>query len=196
MSGSGFPKMLPAIRSGYRRPVWQAASPVTTTAAGTNTGHCRQGTSAISTILACADERSEPIEPPVERELEVAAAAVDGRADRAIRLASCIGSWLPNPGDGRTAQRWRALTAAAVGDLTAARVAEAHTDALSILAEATGDPGGLPDRPPSGSSRTAPGACSPRRVPGSGCRPSSTATVGCCPAPSPGARWPTGSATH
>ena len=53
---------------------------------------------------------------------------------------------MPNPGDGRTAQRWRALTAAAVGDLTAARVAEAHTDALSILAEATGDPAvGVPD---------------------------------------------------
>jgi len=36
--------------------------------------------------------------------------------------------------------RWRSLTALAAGDLTAARVIEAHTDALAILAEAGADP--------------------------------------------------------
>jgi alkylation response protein AidB-like acyl-CoA dehydrogenase len=89
-------------------------------------------------IVASTDP-TDPIEPPIERELEFAAAAVDGRADRGIRLAVSIGGWLPQPGSGRTGQRWRALTALGAGDLTAARVIEAHTDALAILAEAAVD---------------------------------------------------------
>jgi hypothetical protein len=64
---------------------------------------------------------------------------VDGRSDRALALAVEIGGWLPTPGSGRIADRWRALAALAVGDLTAARVVEAHTDALAILAEAESD---------------------------------------------------------
>ncbi|MGP4055632.1 acyl-CoA dehydrogenase [Mycobacterium sp. 4D054] len=46
---------------------------------------------------------------------------------------------LPLPGRGRTAQRWAQLTALAELDLTAARLAEAHTDAVAILAELCGD---------------------------------------------------------
>jgi alkylation response protein AidB-like acyl-CoA dehydrogenase len=117
--------------------------PVTTRAAGS---HCRINLeNPISTILdstatALTPSASDPIEPPIERELEFAAAAIDGRSDRAIRLAVSIGGWLPQPGSGRTGQRWRALTALGVGDLTAARVIEAHTDALAILAEAAADP--------------------------------------------------------
>jgi alkylation response protein AidB-like acyl-CoA dehydrogenase len=65
--------------------------------------------------------------------------AVNGRSDRAIRLAQGVGQWLPTPGGGQTAARWRALTALGAGDLTAARVVEAHTDALAILAEAHAD---------------------------------------------------------
>jgi hypothetical protein len=82
---------------------------------------------------------NEIAEPPILRELEFAAAAVAGHSDRALPLASSVGSWLPNPGSGQTLMRWRALTALAVGDLTAARVIEAHTDALAILAEAAAD---------------------------------------------------------
>jgi len=83
---------------------------------------------------------TDPIEPPIERELEFAAAGIDGRSDRAIRLAVSIGGWLPQPGSGQTGQRWRALSALGTGDLTAARVIEAHTDALAILTEAAADP--------------------------------------------------------
>jgi len=72
--------------------------------------------------------------------LERAAAAVDGKADRALDLAVRVGRWLPIPGTGRTAERWRLLGAVAAEDLTAARVLEAHTDALAILAEAAADP--------------------------------------------------------
>jgi len=62
-----------------------------------------------------------------------------------------VGGWLPNPGTGRTAERWAALTAVAAEDLTAARVLEAHTDALAILAEASADPdAGFPPEPAAG----------------------------------------------
>ena len=69
-----------------------------------------------------------------------AALTVDGKADRALDLARSVGRWLPFPGTGRTAERWAVLTAVAAADLTAARVLEAHTDALAILAEASADP--------------------------------------------------------
>ncbi len=68
-------------------------------------------------------------------DVEAVAAAVNGRAALALDLAVEIGRWLPAPGAGATAARWRALSAVAAGDLTAARVVEAHTDALAILAE-------------------------------------------------------------
>ncbi len=83
--------------------------------------------------------------------MERAAAAVDGRSDPAISLAVDIGRWLPLPGSGNTARRWQMLSAIAAGDLTAAKVVEAHTDALAILAEAAADPDvdrdGLPPVP-------------------------------------------------
>lgn len=49
---------------------------------------------------------------------------------------------LPLPAAGRTADRWSALAALGRCDLTLARIAEGHTDALAILAEA-----GRPARP-------------------------------------------------
>lgn len=98
-----------------------------------------EGRPAISTTISSITDIPESIEPPVERELTTAALAVDGRADRAIRLAVGVGQWLPLPASGATAQRLRALVALAVGDLTAARVVEAHTDALAILSEAAAD---------------------------------------------------------
>lgn len=65
-----------------------------------------------------------------------AAAAVAGSVDRALALALDIGWRLPHPGSGRTAERWRRMRDIAAADLTAARVLEAHADALAILAEA------------------------------------------------------------
>lgn len=56
--------------------------------------------------------------------------------DAALDLARRLGGHLPHPGAGQTALRWRVLAEVAAADLTAARVLEAHTDALAILAEA------------------------------------------------------------
>lgn len=53
-----------------------------------------------------------------------------------LQLARDDGARLPLPGGGETAQRWRILTELASANLSAARVFEAHTDALAILAEA------------------------------------------------------------
>lgn len=53
---------------------------------------------------------------------------------------------LPLPGFGRTGTRWSKLAALAENDLVAGRLAEAHTDAMAILAELGGpipDPGQL-----------------------------------------------------
>ncbi len=47
---------------------------------------------------------------------------------------------LPLPGSGATAQRWAKLTALAREDIVAARIAEAHVDAVAILAELGGKP--------------------------------------------------------
>ncbi|MDT5099988.1 MAG: hypothetical protein QOC76_3725 [Mycobacterium sp.] len=45
---------------------------------------------------------------------------------------------LPLPGSGRTAQRWRRLSELTETDVVAGRLAEAHTDAVAILAELHG----------------------------------------------------------
>jgi alkylation response protein AidB-like acyl-CoA dehydrogenase len=45
---------------------------------------------------------------------------------------------LPLPGGGATGQRWAALAAPGAADLTLARLAEGHADALAILAELAG----------------------------------------------------------
>lgn len=45
---------------------------------------------------------------------------------------------LPQPGHGRTADRWRALAAIGRADLSVARLAEGHVDARAILAELGG----------------------------------------------------------
>ncbi|HEX3491839.1 MAG TPA: acyl-CoA dehydrogenase [Streptosporangiaceae bacterium] len=56
--------------------------------------------------------------------------------DAALKLAAEYGRLLPQPGGGQTARRWAVLAAAAEHNLTVARVLEAHSDALAILAEA------------------------------------------------------------
>jgi alkylation response protein AidB-like acyl-CoA dehydrogenase len=49
---------------------------------------------------------------------------------------------LPHPGSGRTASRWWKLAALTENDVVAGRLAEAHADALAILAELDGPPPG------------------------------------------------------
>lgn len=53
----------------------------------------------------------------------------------ALQLAADYGVRLPQPGCGQTASRWAVLSAVAELNLTVARVLEAHSDALAILAE-------------------------------------------------------------
>jgi alkylation response protein AidB-like acyl-CoA dehydrogenase len=63
-----------------------------------------------------------------------------------------LGKWLaagelnlPLPGSGETAQRWRRLAELTEDDVVAGRLAEAHTDAVAILAELRG-PDPKPDQ--------------------------------------------------
>jgi len=56
--------------------------------------------------------------------------------DVAVKLAADYGRLLPQPGRGQTARRWAVLAAIGEHNLTVARVLEAHSDALAILAEA------------------------------------------------------------
>jgi hypothetical protein len=81
-----------------------------------------------------------PADQPGWAEPLIAAAGPAGEdIDAALRLARDYGRGLPLPGGGQTAGRWAVLTAVAEQNLTVARVLEAHSDALAILAEA-GEP--------------------------------------------------------
>lgn len=80
-----------------------------------------------------------PAIPDDLSELVRAASSVGDDAPAAVALAVAWGSSLPLPGGDGTATRLATLRAVARVDLTAARVLEAHTDALAILAEA-GEP--------------------------------------------------------
>ncbi len=73
-----------------------------------------------------------------------AAAGAGEDVDAALALAVDCGSHLPAPGGGATAERWTVLAQVAAVNLTAARVLEAHSDALAILHEAgdAAQPGG------------------------------------------------------
>ena len=68
-----------------------------------------------------------------------------GLLEKALRRAHADGRLdLPLPGSGQTWQRWLALAELAATDLNLARLAEAHTDAVAILAELAGpEPDGL-----------------------------------------------------
>ena len=61
---------------------------------------------------------------------------------RAVLLAARAAGALdlPHPGDGGTLRRWLALAELSAIDLGMGRLAEAHTDAVSILAELNGPP--------------------------------------------------------
>jgi alkylation response protein AidB-like acyl-CoA dehydrogenase len=59
-------------------------------------------------------------------------------ADLVLRWLRAGDLQLPLPGSGRTAQRWRRLSELTEIDVVAGRLAEAHTDAIAILAELNG----------------------------------------------------------
>ena len=68
--------------------------------------------------------------------------SLDGCTDRVAAVAMAFADLvdtgaldLPLPGSGRTRERWSALAGIAEDDLCVARLAEAHVDALAVLAE-------------------------------------------------------------
>ena len=77
------------------------------------------------------------------RDAATAAYAVNGDAGRALDLSRALGGSVPRPGSGQTLRLFETLASLAAADLTAARVAEAHLDALAILDQAALDPAGL-----------------------------------------------------
>ena len=62
--------------------------------------------------------------------------AVRDFIEHALRRARELGGQLPVPGEGRTAELWRALSALGRMDLAYARIVEPHLDALAILRQA------------------------------------------------------------
>ena len=66
-------------------------------------------------------------------ELTEVCLSVTGDAARALRLARSLGPLVPRMGEGHTGEIFEILATAAAIDLTAARVGEAHLDALNIL---------------------------------------------------------------
>ncbi len=74
------------------------------------------------------------------------------RRETAQRFSQLVGSLatgeleFPLPGTGRTAERFAALCAVAEQDLSLARLAEGHADALAVLAELAGPAPGPADR--------------------------------------------------
>ena len=78
--------------------------------------------------------------PGWARELIASADHAGEDIDTAIGLAREYGARLALPGGGETRSRWAVLSAVARVNVTVARVFEAHTDALAILAEAGQEP--------------------------------------------------------
>jgi alkylation response protein AidB-like acyl-CoA dehydrogenase len=79
----------------------------------------------------------DDLDSPALLELARGAARATGPdADSGIEMAVRLGALLPAPGAGATALRWQVLSDVAAIDLTAARILEAHSDALAILDEA------------------------------------------------------------
>ena len=76
--------------------------------------------------------------PELERYLAGVRYSDESAASRAATLDALRArgmDWLPLPGHGETATRWRGLAAVAACDLSLVKLYEAHTDALAILAE-------------------------------------------------------------
>jgi len=92
------------------------------------------GTGDPPTSTMSGGESAAPVQLPSW------ARGVGGDAELALTLAQQCGSLTPLPGSGATAERWEILATIAAQDVTAARVAEAHLDALAILVEAHLDP--------------------------------------------------------
>jgi len=85
-------------------------------------------------ILPSAGKPAGTDAPDLTR-LAESAHNVDGDAARAVDFARTIGGQVARPGDGQTRRLFETMATLAAADLTAARVVEAHVDALSILSQ-------------------------------------------------------------
>lgn len=83
-----------------------------------------------------AVQGADPASPEWRAGLIAAARAAGENVVAGLELAETYGACLPVPGRGETALRWQLLAEVAAQDLTAARIVEAHADALAILVEA------------------------------------------------------------
>ncbi|GAB2470584.1 acyl-CoA dehydrogenase [Jatrophihabitans fulvus] len=83
---------------------------------------------------------SYPLAPADTADAVAGAAEAGEDLDALLAFAADAGRRLPPPGRGATAARWAVLTEVARVNLTAARVLEAHSDALAILDEAGAPP--------------------------------------------------------
>lgn len=73
---------------------------------------------------------------PKLTELYDRARSAVGSLEKALALAETVAPRAPHPGSGETLQLWECLATLAAADLTVARVAEPHLDALAILSQA------------------------------------------------------------
>jgi alkylation response protein AidB-like acyl-CoA dehydrogenase len=108
-------------------------------------GLCGRARTGFAPVEA-TPESGRPTEPSAGTAVYLAALAdaswsVDGDAARGIRFAVDTAPALPPIGAGRTLDLFDALATVAAADLTAARVLEAHIDALAILAQDRSDAG-------------------------------------------------------
>ncbi|MGI8949430.1 MAG: acyl-CoA dehydrogenase [Ornithinimicrobium sp.] len=85
------------------------------------------GSSRIDGVATCLAREVQQL---------VAAGGTDERIGAAVELARRWSTELPRPGLGATRKLWQAQAAAAVVDLSVARVLEPHLDALAILDQA------------------------------------------------------------
>ncbi len=68
-------------------------------------------------------------------DLAAQAVVTGGHVLGALPVAATLFSRVQPPGTGQTVERWEVLASLAAGDLSVARIAEAHLDALAIMAE-------------------------------------------------------------
>jgi len=87
-------------------------------------------------LTRAADAGAPRVDDPRLAQILTEAVKVRGDAQRAISLAGQLGDTAPLIGGGATVTLWETLASLGAIDLTAARVAEAHLDALGILQQA------------------------------------------------------------
>jgi len=89
----------------------------------------------VRPVILPSGATSTATDAPYLTRLAESAHDVDGDAARAVEFARTIGGQVARPGGGQTRRLFETMATLAAADLTAARVVEAHVDALSILAQ-------------------------------------------------------------